>query len=132
MKPILIPLLLLTLISTIGAQQAPGNKILDVNYTAIKNAFTWKISSRLQETDDWNLRGFRSRVAYSHPTGASRFSIGYDLWRGDTPNSPIGSSLVLSYSANIKFTSVNLSLTKLNDGLRPELWTGRIDVVTKW
>lgn len=130
-KLILMTVLLMS--SNVFAQNKVSNNTLDINYMATyKSEFTLRMSSRLSENDGWALKGFNGGGAYNIGRGNSRFSLTYDLWRGNEYNAPIGRRFGLAFSTQSRFSNLNLSLYQTDAPNAPSGIAGRLDITMKF
>lgn len=110
-----------------------NNNTLDINYLAsFKDTFTLKLSSKLSENNDWSLRGFSGGGAYSVGGASSRFSLTYDLWRGNELNAPLSKRFGLAYSTQSRFNSVSFSMYQTDALNAPSGLAGKLDITMKF
>lgn len=130
-KLILMTVLLMS--SNVFAQNKVSNNTLDINYMATyKSEFTLRMSSRLSENDRWALKGFNGGGAYNIGKGNSRFSLTYDLWRGNEYKAPIGRRFGLAYSTQSRFNSVSFSMYQTDALNAPSGLAGKLDITMKF
>lgn len=130
-KLILMTVLLMS--SSIFAQNKVSNTTLDINYMATyKSEFTLRMSSRLSENDRWALKGFNGGGAYNIGKGNSRFSLTYDLWRGNEYKAPTERRFGLAYSTQSRFNSVSFSMYQTDALNAPSGLAGKLDITMKF
>lgn len=119
--------------ASVFSQSTTNNNTLDINYTALfKDTFTLKLNSKLSEDNNWALKGFSGGGAYNIGGASSRFSLTYDLWRGNELNAPISKRFGLAFSSQSRFNTVSFSMYQTDALNAPSGLAGKLDITMKF
>lgn len=123
-----------TMLSSLAFAQNPmSDKTLDINYLATyKSDFSLRWSSKLAESQNWEVRAFNTGAAYNLNRGANRFAITYDLWRGCELNAPMSQRYGMSYSSTSRLSNLSVSVFQVQIPNQPNIIQGRIDFSMKF
>ena len=123
-----------TMLSSLAfSQYHMSDKTLDINYLGTyKSDFSLRWSSKLAESQNWEVRAFNTGAAYNLNRGANRFAITYDLWRGPELNAPLAHRYGMSYSSTSRLSNLSLSVFQVQAPNQPSMIQGRIDINMKF
>ena len=130
----IVTLIVVCAFSSTALAQFRKDNVLDLNYNAsFRDSFSLRWSSRIAESQDWNLRGFNAGGSYALNKGSTRLSVTYDLWRGYNDNDPMAHKYGLAFSTTAPNLNLAFSLFK-TDGANNQMngFSGRLDLNMKF